>query len=98
MEFTGSALVTVLIIPLINYLKKHSKFFDEVPAATFVLMGVLVYGVTVVYTGMTTGAWVFAGSVLFTMVLNNAWVAVGGKVVQKTYSKLKAAPTKKGKK
>jgi len=88
MEFTGSALVSVLVVPTVQWLKGHVKLFEEVPLATYLLMGVLVYGVTVLYTGKTTGAWVFAGADLFNTVLDNAWIAVTGKVALKTYQRM----------
>jgi len=76
---TGSALVGALIVPTVAYAKKHWKMARETPLVVFCLVGVLAYGVALLWTWHLTGAWVFDGNVISAAV-NNALIAIGFKV------------------
>lgn len=86
LPITGSALVGALLLPTVGYFKKHWKAAREVPAVTFVVIGVLSYGVAVLYTYNLTGAWVFNGQVVSSAIAT-ALAAIGFKVGHKTATK-----------
>lgn len=88
-NLTGSALVSVLIVPTIQYAKKHWKLVREVPMVAFVLMGILVYGVSVLYQGVVFGSWEFASANIINTAIMNGLLAVGIKVGLKTVGKIK---------
>ena len=86
LPITGSALVGALIVPAIGYGKKHWKLMKEVPAVTFVAVGLLSYGVALLYTHQLTGVWVFGGSVL-SSAITTALAGIGFKAAHKTAEK-----------
>lgn len=81
-------IIGLVVMPTILYLKKAVNWLDDLPIVTFIIVGALAYGVTVVYIGFTTGVW--APEIppeMVEIVKTQMLVALGLKAGHKTYKK-----------
>lgn len=82
-------LLGLVVMPTVLYLKKVAKFLDELPIITFIIVGLLSYGMTVVYVGFTTGIW--AAEIppeTVEIIKTQMLIAIGLKTGHKTYKNL----------
>ena len=83
-HITFHGLAALLVAPTVQWLKKRFKSFEEVPLAKFLVVGILSYGVAVLYVGLVFGFWEFANQEIINGTLITALAAIGLNVTRKT--------------
>lgn len=84
LAITYNLLAGALVTPVLQYMKKHSRFFREVPLAKFITVVVLSYGAAVLYVGLTFETWQVFNQDILTGTLLTGLTAIGVNVGRKT--------------